>query len=173
MERARAFTAVPGAGGVLMGILATIAALAARAAPTPRDWALVWLACSLPASAVAVLSIAAKSRRQRGSAYDSATARFLAALLPPLIAGTVLTFALMRAQAYEWLAGVWLTLYGAAAASAAGAAIAPVRSMGAAFIALGAAALFTPPSWGNLWMALGFGGLQVGFGVYIWRRFDG
>ena len=31
----------------------------------------------------------------------------------------------------------------------------------------------TPPEWGNFWLALGFGGLQIGFGVYIARNHGG
>jgi hypothetical protein len=45
--------------------------------------------------------------------------------------------------------------------------------MGAGFLACGAAALFTPPAWGNIWMALGFGGLQVLFGTIIAMRYGG
>jgi hypothetical protein len=35
------------------------------------------------------------------------------------------------------------------------------------------AALLTPPSWGNVWLGLGFGVLQVGFGIYIARHHGG
>ncbi len=45
--------------------------------------------------------------------------------------------------------------------------------MGAGFLACGAAALFTPPGLGNLWLALGFGGLQIVFGAIIARRYGG
>jgi hypothetical protein len=38
---------------------------------------------------------------------------------------------------------------------------------------LGVVALATPPAWGNLWLALGFGGLQLVFGLYIARRHGG
>jgi len=34
-------------------------------------------------------------------------------------------------------------------------------------------AILTPPEWGNFWLALGFGGLQIGFGVYIARNHGG
>jgi hypothetical protein len=51
--------------------------------------------------------------------------------------------------------------------------VAPMRVLGLAFMALGAAALVTPPAWGNLWLALGFGVLQIGFGIYIARTHGG
>jgi len=40
-------------------------------------------------------------------------------------------------------------------------------------MALGAVALFSPPGWGNALMALGFGGLHIGFGWIIARRYGG
>jgi hypothetical protein len=38
---------------------------------------------------------------------------------------------------------------------------------------LGAIALFTPVRWGDALMALGFGGLHIGFGLVIARRHGG
>ena len=48
-----------------------------------------------------------------------------------------------------------------------------VIKAGMAFMGLGALALFAPDSWGNLLMALGFGGLHIGFGWMIARRHGG
>ena len=48
-----------------------------------------------------------------------------------------------------------------------------VRLIGALFMGLWVLAILTPPDWGNLWLALGFGGLQIGFGVYIARNHGG
>jgi hypothetical protein len=38
---------------------------------------------------------------------------------------------------------------------------------------LGVLAFLTPPAWGNVFMGLGFGGLQVGFGLLIARKHGG
>jgi hypothetical protein len=38
---------------------------------------------------------------------------------------------------------------------------------------LGAAALFAPAAWGNLFMAAGFGLVQMVFGVWIALRYGG
>ena len=38
---------------------------------------------------------------------------------------------------------------------------------------LGAMALFCPPNWGNAFLAAGFGGLHVLFGVVIERKYGG
>jgi hypothetical protein len=51
--------------------------------------------------------------------------------------------------------------------------VAAVRLLGLAIMALGVAALVTPPAWGNVWLGMGFGGLQVAFGLYIARRHGG
>jgi hypothetical protein len=48
-----------------------------------------------------------------------------------------------------------------------------VPAMGVCFMALGCAALFTPPQWANYWLAAGFGGLHLGFGLYIARKHGG
>ena len=63
----------------------------------------------------------------------------------------------------------WLLLYGAGVVTGGAFSVAPMRVLGLGFMALGAAALVTPPSWGNVWLGLGFGGLQVGFGWHIAR----
>ena len=49
----------------------------------------------------------------------------------------------------------------------------PVPVMGACFLALGALAFVAPVQTGALFMAAGFGGLQIGFGLIIARRYGG
>jgi hypothetical protein len=45
--------------------------------------------------------------------------------------------------------------------------------MGLCFMVLGAVALFCPPSWGNAFLASGFGGLHILFGAVIARKYGG
>jgi hypothetical protein len=44
--------------------------------------------------------------------------------------------------------------------------------MGTGFLLIGGVALFFP-AWGNVLMALGFGGLHIIFGVWIARKHGG
>jgi hypothetical protein len=48
-----------------------------------------------------------------------------------------------------------------------------VPFMGVAFMMLGAAAFAAPAEWGNTFMAAGFGGLHIAFGLIIARRYGG
>ena len=171
MERAVAFTAVPGAGAVLMGITAIGAAALAEAASSPPSWLAVWLAEALLASLLGLASMAGKSRRQRLSLLGTPARRFFLSLAPALIAAVLLTLALVSRQEYSMLPGSWLLLYGTACLAAGRASVRLVSLLGGCFMASGAAALFTPAEWGNIWMAVGFGGLNIVFGLLVWREY--
>jgi hypothetical protein len=71
------------------------------------------------------------------------------------------------------LPGCWLLLYGAAVASGGALSVRIVPLMGVCLMLLGAMALVAPGSWGDGFMAAGFGGLHVVFGIVIGRRHGG
>lgn len=173
MERASTFTAVPGAGGVAMGVTALLAAAISSLARTPEQWLGVWLAEACLAVAIGVWSMARKARRTQTDLFGGPARRFLLSLTPPLGAAAILTLALERTGQVTLLPGIWLLLYGAAVVTGGAMSVRTVVAMGGLFMLLGAAALASPASWGTAYLAAGFGLLQIGFGIAIARRHGG
>ena len=173
MERASAFTAVPGWGGVAMGASALVAAGVSRLARTPEEWLGIWLAEAFLAAAIGIWAIAAKARRSGVPLFAGPARRFLLTLSPPLAAGALATLALSRSGAMTVLPGLWLLFYGTAVVTGGAFAVRIVPVMGVGFMVLGGIALFCPPSWGTAFLAAGFGGLHIVFGILIARRYGG
>ena len=94
-------------------------------------------------------------------------------LSPPIVAGGLLTIVLFRAGLTNAIPGCWLLLYGTGVITGGMFSVPIVPIMGLSFMALGAAALFAPPELANWFMAAGFGGLHVVFGVIIARKYGG
>jgi len=173
MERSSTFTAVPGMGGAAMGAIGLAAAALASVQPTADRWLLVWLTAAVLAFVVAVMAIRRKAMRTGSVLTGAPGRRFALSLAAPLLAGAALTWGLWASNGWTLMPSTWLLLYGAGVLTGGVYSVAPMQVLGLAFMALGAAALVTPPSWGNVWLALGFGVLQIGFGWYIARRHGG
>ena len=173
MERAGSFTAVPGAGGVAMGASAILAAWIASRQPTPDAWLVVWVSELALAVVIGILAVARKAGRQSTLLLSRPARKFAGSFAPAILAGGLLTWPLHRAGMDSLLAAVWLLLYGVAFLSAGTFSVRAVPLMGAAFLALGAVALGVSPAGRDLLLGCGFGGLQVGFGLWIWRRNGG
>jgi len=173
MEHAGRFTAVPGWGGVLMGLAALVAVPIAGAPRNSLDWLFIWLADAAVAGAIGLVAIVLKARRSGAPLVAGPAQRFARAYLPPFIAGVVLTVVFARLNLVEHLPGCWLLLYGAAVATGGAFSVSVVPIMGICFMSLGSAALFAPAEWGHLFLAAGFGGLHIGFGLLIARKYGG
>jgi hypothetical protein len=173
MERASSFTAIPGWGGVAMGASALVAAIVSTRARTTEEWLGIWLAEAFVALAIGVWTITVKARRVNIPLFAGPGRRFLLTLSPPLAAGALVTLALQRAGMTAVLPGIWLLLYGTAIVTGGAFSVRIVPVMGVGFMLLGTIALFCPPAWGTAFLAAGFGGLQIVFGILIARRYGG
>jgi len=173
MASSTAFTAVSGRGGVAMGCTALVAALVASQTDSRGEWLAVWLVAAALAGAIGVVATNQKARLAGGALLEGPGRKFALGLAPPILAGALLTIVLLRADDFGLLAGVWLLLYGVAVVTGGTFSVRIVPVMGACLMALGAAALFSPESWGNWYLAAGFGGLQIAFGALIARDFGG
>lgn len=173
MERSAAFTAVSGWGYALLGVTAIGAAWLAARQVSSFAWLRVWLGEALLAIAIGLLACTWKANR-RGLPLFSGPARKVAlGLAPPLVAGAFLTFLLFRMGMEAALPAVWLLLYGAGIMTGGAFSVPTVPVMGFCFMLLGGLAVLAPAAWGNLFLALGFGGLHIVFGYIIARRHGG
>ena len=173
MESAAEFTAVPGWGGVTMGMTALGAAVLAARQTTPYGWVAIWLAEAFVAVAIAGPAAATKARRANSSLFTGPGRKFVLSFAPPIVVGAFLTLALFHLGAVSVLPGVWLLLYGTAIVTGGAFSVRAVPIMGLCLMALGGASLFAPASWGNLFMAAGFGFVQIAFGFWIALRYGG
>ena len=172
MERAATFTAVPGWGGVLMGLVGLGAALAGHLVH-PREWMAVWFAAGMLSILVGSAAVFEKARRSSTPLSAPGARKFLFAFAPPLLVGGVLTLALTMHGYRAVVPGTWLLLYGTAVLAGGAFSVRIVPLMGICFQILGAIALFVPFVWGNALLGAGFGLTHVIFGILIARRHGG
>ena len=171
MEGAAFFTAVSGLGEIAVGVTALAAAWLAAYQRSPEAWLAVWLVDALIGALLSIGAIVWKARRRDISLVSGPVRRFALGLLPPFLAGGVLTAVLFSQGSYAVLPGLWLLLYGTGVVTGGAYSVRIVPVMGLAFMALGALALVAPASWGDVLLAAGFGGLHILFGAVIaWRH---
>jgi hypothetical protein len=173
MEQAGAFTAVPGWGGVVMGVTALGAAWLASQQPTPWTWLVVWMWEAVVGVLLGAGAMVLKSRATGQPLVSEQGRKFALAFVPAILVGALLTIALHRAPEVRYLPGAWLLCYGAAVTSAGAFSVRIVPAMGLCFMLTGAVALRGPASWGDPLLALGFGVLHIVFGTIIARRHGG
>src|SRR3954469_3022934 len=173
MASAGSFTAVSGVGQMLVGASALVAAAVSKHLFLGSGWIEVWLVEAVVAVAIAVLSSARKAKRMQVPLWSAVARKFVLALLPPLVAGGVLTAVLWWGGERHWVPGVWLLMYGTAVVTGGSFSVRVVPMMGYGFMALGCVALALPLSWAWLLLAAGFGGLHIAFGGIIARNYGG
>lgn len=173
LERASSFTAVPGWGGFCMGVTGLIAALVASRWSNPDAWLVTWLVAAGLAFLIGIGTMRRKARTAKVPFLSGPGRRFALSLCAPLVAGALLTVIFYRLGVVRTLPGVWLLLYGTSVVAGGVFSVKVIPLLGLGFMGLGTVALFAPPSWGDAFMAAGFGGLQMLFGLIIARRYGG
>jgi hypothetical protein len=173
MERAGAFTAVPGWGGVAIGVTALAATVFARAQPTVNRWMLVWFIEAGVAFVLAAWAVRVKATRAGVPFLSGPGRRFALNFAPAMIVGGILTLVLYRAGLFQAIPGVWLLLYGTGIVAGGAFSVPVVPIQGLCLMLTGTIALFTPASWRDYFMATGFGVLHLVFGYVIARRYGG
>jgi hypothetical protein len=178
MERAGSFTAVPGWGGVMMGVTAVAAAAFASHSSTPGEWLRIWLVEGVVATAIGIFAMWRKAQEAGLPFWSAPAKKFLYSFVPPLLTGAVVTASLWRGGVVAAIPGVWLMLYGVGVIAGGAFSVPVIPVMGACFLAAGAAASWwlpsaSSPQWADVWLGAGFGGLHVIFGALVARRYGG
>jgi|SRR6185295_14765944 len=173
IETAGAFTAVSGLGVSLVGVTALLAAWIAAGRATREGWILVWVAEALVAILISAWATAVKARAADLPLFTGASRKFALSFGLAVAVGALLTPPLLHSSASDRIPGMWLSLYGTGIVTGGLFSVPAVPVMGLCFVLLGVAGLFGPAAWGDVLMAAGFGGLHLGFGLAIARRYGG
>ncbi|MBI4873800.1 MAG: hypothetical protein HY822_04100 [Acidobacteria bacterium] len=173
MERAGSFTAVPGWGGILMGMSALAGGWLAGRQATVEGWLAVWFGEGMLALAIGVVAMVLKAQRTDQNLFSAPGRKFVLSFAPPLAAGAVVTAMLYRTHHAGPIPAVWLLAYGAGVMTGGAFSARVIPAMGACFMLVGGLAAVAPAAWGNAFLMAGFGGLHILFGGIIARRYGG
>lgn len=169
MESASTYTAVSGWGLVVSGAIGLLATWLAWLRDVPADLR-IWIPAAMISVVAASLANAMKARQIDVPVWSGVLRRVFWVVIPILVAGAFLTFALENNDAPQLLPGTWLALYGAGVAAGGTFSVRAIRWMGAVCLALGAIAL-VQPDFGLVMLGVGFGGLHIATGLDItWRH---
>lgn len=173
MERAGSFTALSGWGFLTVGLVGLAATPIAAVQPTQGMWLMTWLVAALLSTLIAGGATLRKARRAGQVLLAGPGRKLVLSFAPPTIAAALITPVLFGAGMTHLLPPLWLLLYGAGVVTGGTFSAPIVPVMGLSFMVVGAAALLSPASWQDGFMALGFGALHIVFGVLIARRHGG
>lgn len=171
MESASSFTAVSGWGMVGVGVVGLAAAAVAARMGEPTTLR-VWLPTATLAVAIAAVANGAKAKRLNVPLWSGTFRKLAWVMAPVLVAGAVLTYALVTADVESLLPGTWLALYGAGVTAGGTLSVRAIRGMGVLLLLFGAAALLRPDLGAPL-LAAGFGAVHIVFGVRVITRHGG
>jgi len=172
MARAEGMSSVSGLGGIWMGGVALVAALLAPMRPALPEQLLIWIGAAAVAAPLGAIACWRKGRRGGVFIHWDPVRRFLLCLVPAIAVAVILTLRLWSSEP-ALIPSVWLMLYGCGVLAAGTYAVPAVVTLGGAFIVLGASSLVLDPAWSNIALAAGFGGLHIGFGLWVYKRHGG
>src|SRR5438105_10076301 len=112
MERASAFTAVPGWGQVAIGVTALAATYVAAHQPTARLWLGTWVVEAIISLLIAGWLMDRKARALGAPLLSGPGRKVGFSLSPPMIVGALLTVVLFRSGLTTAIPGMCLLLYG-------------------------------------------------------------
>lgn len=173
MESAASFTAVSGWGLCIIGCTALVATRIASQQQTPRAWLITWFVEATLSLLISGLAMSRKARAAETPLLSRPGRKLALNFSPSIFVGALLTIALFRAKQFDIIPAMWLLLYGAGIVTGGAFSVQIVPVMGLSFMLLGTLALFSPATWANALMAVGFGGLHIIFGILIARRHGG
>lgn len=175
MQRFKGYSAV---AAVLSGVLAIVAGvIQSLAVPVPHGthqghiYFAIWFVCAAAAaivnySAIAHWFVSDESARDRWQ-----TRTVGASILPALVLGGALSFALLASGAIAQLPGVWYGCYAVGLFASRTMVPRGVLPIAVALLAIGIGLLFVPPSIALAWWVLpaGFGTAQIAIGYFVFR----
>lgn len=173
MARSESFTAVPGWGGAVMGVVGLAGAMIASTREQPSEWLQVWLGAAVVAAAIGIITIIRKARRVGEPVFGGAGRKFVLGIMPAVFAASILTMVMYQSGLQDRLPALWLLMFGVAVLTAGFASIRLIPLMGLAFMLMGVVAFLIPASWGDVMMGIGFGGINIVFGIMIGLRHGG
>src|SRR2546430_11281471 len=112
MERATAFTGIPGWGQVAIGVTALASSFIAAQQKSFANWLAIWCAEAVVALLIAGWSMDRKARAAKMPLLSGPGRKVAFSLSPPLFAGGLMTVVLFRAGLTNAIPGLWLLLYG-------------------------------------------------------------
>ena len=173
IEATQTFTAVPGTGCIVMGVIGLGAAALELVPALGGQWFAIWLTAAALAGTVVLGFMEVKARSLGLSLRHAVARRFFMTLIPAFTAGGVLTIALLDIVGRDTIAALWLMLYGVGLAACGMFSVPAVLKAGIGFLGLGTIALVLPPAAAPWLLAAGFGGIHVALGLVIRRHHGG
>jgi hypothetical protein len=162
--------ALPGSAGLVLGIIALLAAALCMAPDLHKYWLAIWLSAALLGTLLGSTLIVRESSLRDLRLVGTPLLKFALCLSPSLGAGLVLTAVHWFGGNPHAIPGTWLLLYGCALVTASAATTRIIAALGVLFVFFGLAALLLPDDW-QIWMlGAGFGGLHIVFGFLIGRK---